>query len=80
MQIEIKVVNLEKQKGKDMTVTERNNLVEICKTKKDGVYSKKPYKYAVKNGGLIGYSDYYGIFIDVFHGSIHLLVKLKDMK
>lgn len=51
---------MEKQKGKDMTITERNNLVEIAKTKANGVYSKKPYKYAVKNGALIGYSDYFG--------------------
>lgn len=43
-----------------MTIDERNDLTEIAKGRKDGVYSRKPYKYAVKNGKLIGYADYFG--------------------
>jgi hypothetical protein len=43
-----------------MTVEERNLLTETAKEKKDGVYSKKPYKYAVRDGKLVAYGDYFG--------------------
>ena len=43
-----------------MTVTERNKLAEIAMTKKDGIYSKSPYIYVVRDKNLIAFSDYFG--------------------
>jgi len=41
-----------------MTIETQNKLVEKSKTKKDGVYTFGGYYYAVKEGGLVAFSDY----------------------
>ncbi len=51
-----------------MTIEENNNLVDLASKKKDGVYSKKPYTYAVKNGRFIVYADYCGNVFRCFRG------------
>ena len=43
-----------------MTIDERNLLIDKAKTRRDGVYSYQQYKYAVKNKGMIAFSDYQG--------------------
>jgi len=43
-----------------MKIEETNLLVDKAKTKKDGIYSFKSFKYVVKNGRFILFSDYFG--------------------
>jgi hypothetical protein len=51
-----------------MTIEENNNLVDLASKKKDGVYSKKPYTYAVKNGKMVAYADYCGYVFRCYRG------------
>ncbi|MDM1294283.1 hypothetical protein HX021_08225 [Sphingobacterium sp. N143] len=51
-----------------MTIEENNNIVDLASKKKDGVYSKKPYTYAVKNGKMVAYADYSGDVYRCFRG------------
>lgn len=43
-----------------ITVDDFNKLVDKAKEKEDGVYSMKPYTYAVKDGKFLGFCDYRG--------------------
>lgn len=60
-----------------MTITERNQLVDISKTKRDGVYSKKPFTYAVKDGRMVAYSDYFGNLYRCFSSFNQFLFKVE---
>lgn len=60
-----------------MTIEFMNQLQEIAKTKKDGVYSKKGTKYAVKNGHVVLYAEYNRIYhqvgiFSVFAGAVEI--------
>jgi hypothetical protein len=47
------------------------HLVEKAKTKPDGVYSARGYKYAVKSGKLIGWGEKFGdLYLFVGFGGV----------
>ena len=60
-----------------MTIDENNFIVDLAAKKKDGVYSKKPYTYAVKDGKFVAYSDYSGFVFRCYRGFNTFLVKVQ---
>lgn len=72
-------------KEKEMKVAEHNELIDKAKTKKDGVYARKPYLYAVKAGKFIAYADYGGnvyAVMGMFHhkiGTVEIYDKRKAL-
>jgi len=43
-----------------MKIEITNQIIEKAKTKKDGVYSFKGFKYAVKDNNFVLFADYFG--------------------
>ncbi|MNK26421.1 hypothetical protein D3C87_447570 [compost metagenome] len=60
-----------------MTIEENNILVDLASKKKDGVYSKKPYTYAVKDGRMIAFADYGGNIFKCYRGFNGILGKVQ---
>lgn len=60
-----------------MTIEENNILVDLASKKKDGVYSKKPYTYAVKDGRMIAFANYFGEVYRCFRGFTSFICKVQ---
>ena len=63
-----------------------NEIIEKSKTKKDGVYSYKGFKYAVKDNKFVLFADYFGNIsqtagnFNVSLGKVERYESIKELK